>query len=403
MHDGHLPAGPFFRVARGNQARPVGSAANSGPMRDTSRFGATNRRIGGLSEDVAPVIDAVRGIEAHIEQVIRDAIRARRYCGDASVAALCSEWISLSKGEGKTDSTVRGYRYDCAAWCAALALPEGVAYGELTRQQRDRMRAEGGAVRLRDLDRAAVERAIDRLSPGRWNPVTLCLGAMFRALDSRHEGIAALAPRPRRYRGAPRAYPAEVWAAALRAVTANYRDADVRSRSSAGCAALCVYTGLRLHAGRTLEWPSVDFDAGVLRVVDKGVARVVVMDPATRALLTCQPRRGRWVWPSRDGARASSVSQTAVGSQWRRARDTYGGELVRGLRLHQVSRHALGCAMDWLTGDRAAVQHALGHTDPRTTDHYVPHAFQQARAGHKRAEVLGDLLVVPFDDVRRPA
>jgi integrase len=138
---------------------------------------------------------------------------------------------------------------------------------------------------------------------------------------------------------------------------------------------LLAFTGMRLNEVRTLEWSSVDADAGLIRLSDgKTGARLVPIGMQARTLLSSASREGRFVVS--DGEDDAPLSVRKFRTFWSHLRKGTG---LSEIRPHDL-RHTVGTFAAQAGANAFLVRDLLGHKTLAMTGRYVERANEPVRA-----------------------
>jgi len=137
---------------------------------------------------------------------------------------------------------------------------------------------------------------------------------------------------------------------------------------------LLAFTGMRLSEVRTLEWSSVDAEAGVVRLSDgKTGARLVPIGTQARMLLGSDSREGRFVIADGEDAPLSVRKFRTFWSHLRK------GTGVSEIRPHDL-RHTVGTFAAQAGANAFLVRDLLGHKTLAMTGRYVGRSADPVRA-----------------------
>ncbi|MEZ5960551.1 MAG: site-specific integrase [Hyphomonadaceae bacterium] len=126
-------------------------------------------------------------------------------------------------------------------------------------------------------------------------------------------------------------------------------------------------TGARRSEITNLTWDELDLERGLIRLRQlraKNGDKVIVLNPAARAIIEARPRTGRFVFASTTNSTKAIVN---VAKWWDRVRSAAG---LPGLRLHDL-RHSFA---SFAAADGASlpmIAKALGHAHTATTARYA--------------------------------
>ena len=138
---------------------------------------------------------------------------------------------------------------------------------------------------------------------------------------------------------------------------------------------LLAFTGMRLNEVRTLEWSSVDAEAGLIRLSDgKTGARLVPIGTQARILLSSESREGRFVVS--DGEDDAPLSVRKFRTFWSHLREGTG---LSEIRPHDL-RHTVGTFAAQAGANAFLVRDLLGHKTLAMTGRYVERAADPVRA-----------------------
>lgn len=133
---------------------------------------------------------------------------------------------------------------------------------------------------------------------------------------------------------------------------------------------VCLHTGLRRMEVLTLKWESIDLDAGIAVIWQKGqIQRMVYLNEELKRILAAIERTGEYVWPGKNGGH--------LNEWWRRPlhRALKMAGLKGKITLHDL-RHDFGTRIYRQTGDIRAAKELLGHAQLSTTMRYA-HALPE--------------------------
>jgi integrase len=137
---------------------------------------------------------------------------------------------------------------------------------------------------------------------------------------------------------------------------------------------LLAFTGMRLSEVRTLEWSSVDDEAGVIRLSDgKTGARLVPIGTQARMLLSSESREGRFVISDGEDA---PLSVRKFRTFWSHLRE---GTRLSEIRPHDL-RHTVGIFGAQAGANAFLVRDLLGHKTLAMTGRYVERSADPVRA-----------------------
>jgi integrase len=137
---------------------------------------------------------------------------------------------------------------------------------------------------------------------------------------------------------------------------------------------LLAFTGMRLNEVRTLEWSSVDAEAGLIRLSDgKTGARLVPIGTQAHILLRSESRDGRFVVSDGEDA---PLSVRKFRTFWSHLREGTG---INEIRPHDL-RHTVGTFAAQAGANAFLVRDLLGHKTLAMTGRYVGRATDPVRA-----------------------
>jgi len=137
---------------------------------------------------------------------------------------------------------------------------------------------------------------------------------------------------------------------------------------------LLAFTGMRLNEVRTLEWSSVDAEAGLIRLSDgKTGARLVPIGTQAHILLSSESRDGRFVVSDGEDA---PLSVRKFRTFWSHLREGTG---INEIRPHDL-RHTVGTFAAQAGANAFLVRDLLGHKTLAMTGRYVGRATDPVRA-----------------------
>jgi integrase len=153
---------------------------------------------------------------------------------------------------------------------------------------------------------------------------------------------------------------------------------------SAAFVKFALYTGLRRGELFKLTWEAIDFERGLLRLVEPKGKRTVAIPVSDAALdvLHGLARTSPFVFPGKNGKQ-----RTDFKGPWQRIRKA--AELPEGFRFHGL-RHHFASALVSNGVDLAIVRELLTHKDMTTTQRYAHLAPGAVKtAAQKSAALLG--------------
>jgi len=167
------------------------------------------------------------------------------------------------------------------------------------------------------------------------------------------------------------------------AVTVGLRSNESGRRAlykhtTAAAIELLLFTGCRLSEVLTLRWEQVDFDAGMIKLLEtkSGRPQVVVLNAAARQVLRSLSTQdgSPWVLPSTSKA-GDHISKAGLSAAWARVREAAG---IPDVRLHDL-RHTVGTYAGQSGANAFLVRDLLRHKSLAMTARYVNRADDPVR------------------------
>ncbi len=227
-----------------------------------------------------------------------------------------------------------------------------------------------GAMRVAEIDRAAVRRWFDSLSgaPGNANRTLPVLSVMMRQAelwDLRPQGSNPCR-NMRRYKTPPRERFLSVDELKRLGFVLDHAD----DKQAAAAIRLLLFTGARSSEITGLRWDWIRGTRAVL-LDSKTGPKAIQLPPPARAVLNGLPRTGPFVFPNRRG----DGPMTNLGYRWSRLRALAGLDDVRIHDCrHTFASHAVMSGLDLYTVGRL-----LGHADTGSTERYAHLADEYVR------------------------
>ena len=227
-----------------------------------------------------------------------------------------------------------------------------------------------GAMRVAEIDRAAVRRWFDSLSgtPGNANRALPVLSVMMRQAelwDIRPQGSNPCR-NMRRYKMAPR----ERFLSLEELKRLGFVLDHAEDRQAAAAIRLLLFTGARSSEITDLRWDWIRDTRAVLPDSKTG-PKSIQLPPPARAVLNGLPRAGRFVFPNKRG----DAAMKDLGLRWQKLRGLAGLDAVRLHDCrHTFASHAVMSGLDLYTVGRL-----LGHADTASTERYAHLADEHIR------------------------
>lgn len=241
-----------------------------------------------------------------------------------------------------------------------------------------------GAMRVADIDRAAVRRWFDAMSgmPGNANrtlPVLSVMMTQAELWDLRPQGSNPCR-NVRRYKTTPR----ERFLSADELKRLGFVLDHAEDVQAAAAIRLLLFTGARSSEITGLRWQWIRGARAVLPDSKTG-PRTIQLPPSAKAVLHTLPRAGRFVFPNRKG----DGPMTDLGYRWSKLRKLAGLDDVRVHDCrHTYASHAVMSGLDLYTVGRL-----LGHADAGSTERYAHLADEHVRDAARRiAGIVGDAM-----------